>query len=51
MFTGWNYVYRVEFQARGSPHIHWLFWIKDTPQFKDDADEKGMHSLINIYHA
>ena len=26
------FFYRVEFQQRGSPHIHALFWIKDAPQ-------------------
>ena len=27
-----DYFYRVEFQQRGSPHIHGLFWIKNAPQ-------------------
>ena len=26
-----DYFYRVEFQQRGSPHIHMLIWIKDAP--------------------
>ena len=42
-----NYFYRIEFQARGSPHIHSIFWIdgapdldtvegrRDAPQFID----------------
>ena len=25
-----DYFYRVEFQQRGSPHIHALFWVKDA---------------------
>ncbi|KAK0151948.1 ATP-dependent DNA helicase PIF1 [Merluccius polli] len=33
-----DYFYRVEFQARGSPHIHMLVWIKDAPEFEDDPD-------------
>ena len=28
-----DYVYRVEFQKRGSPHIHGLFWTHDAPQY------------------
>ena len=27
-----DFFYRVEFQQRGSPHIHALFWVKDAPQ-------------------
>ncbi|KAL6485916.1 hypothetical protein MHYP_G00053080 [Metynnis hypsauchen] len=30
--------YRVEFQARGSGHIHCLFWIKDAPEYGKDDD-------------
>ncbi|XDV19594.1 hypothetical protein PO909_025040 [Leuciscus waleckii] len=33
-----DYFYRVEFQARGSPHIH-LVWIKDAPEFEKDSDK------------
>ena len=28
-----DYWYRVEFQARGSPHIHMLVWVKNAPKF------------------
>lgn len=27
-----DYFHRVEFQQRGSPHIHALFWVKGAPQ-------------------
>ena len=27
-----DYFYRVEFQQRGSPHMHCLFWVKDAPK-------------------
>ena len=33
-----DYFYRVEFQQRGSPHIHALFWIKDAPVYGTDPD-------------
>ena len=29
-----DFFYRVEFQQRGSPHIHALFWVKDAPQYE-----------------
>ena len=35
-----DFFYRVEFQQRGSPHIHCLFWVKDAPEFDKDTDEE-----------
>ena len=34
-----DYFYRVEFQQRGSPHIHILIWIEGAPVFKQDSNE------------
>ena len=34
-----DWFYRVEWQARGSPHIHCLFWIKDAPILGKDSDQ------------
>ena len=34
-----DWFYRVEWQARGSPHIHCLFWIKDAPVLGKDSDQ------------
>ncbi|KAL6455400.1 hypothetical protein MHYP_G00361440 [Metynnis hypsauchen] len=35
-----DYFYRVEFQQRGSPHTHCLFWVENSPQIdKDDDDD------------
>ena len=34
-----DYMYRVEFQQRGSPHIHMMIWIKDAPQYEVDSNE------------
>jgi hypothetical protein len=28
-----DYTYRVEFQSRGSPHIHCLLWFQDVPDW------------------
>lgn len=35
-----DWFYRVEYQQRGSPHIHMLIWLKDAPQFGTDSDAK-----------
>ena len=29
-----DYFWRVEFQQRGSPHIHSLWWVEDAPDIK-----------------
>ncbi|KAL0198839.1 hypothetical protein M9458_007379, partial [Cirrhinus mrigala] len=34
-----DFFYRVEFQLRGSPHIHCLFWVKDALEFEKDQDQ------------
>ena len=31
-----DYFYRVEFQQRGSPHIHMLMWIDGAPKYKQN---------------
>ena len=35
-----DYLYRVEFQKRGSPHIHMVIWIKDAPKYASDSDRE-----------
>ncbi|XP_070540155.1 uncharacterized protein [Ptychodera flava] len=43
-----DYFYRVEFQQRGSPHTHCLFWVKDAPKVdKDDDDD--VTSFVDKY--
>ena len=34
-----DYVIKIEFQMRGSPHAHCLLWVKDAPQINQDSDE------------
>ena len=34
-----DWFYRVEFQQRGSPHIHMLLGIEGAPKFGQDSDE------------
>ena len=39
-----SYFYRIEFQARGAPHVHSLLWLKnakgeDAPSFWSENEE------------
>ena len=38
-----DYIYRVEFQQRGSPHIHLIAWVENSPKYQvnsvDDITE------------
>ena len=34
-----DFFYRVEFQQRGSPHIHMLQWNKNAPQFDTNSED------------
>ena len=34
-----DYTIRIEFQARGSPHAHTIWWMKDAPKLGADSDE------------
>ncbi|XP_070561973.1 uncharacterized protein [Ptychodera flava] len=43
-----DYVYRVEFQHRGSPHIHMLVWVKDSPLY-DTADNEEIENYVDTY--
>ena len=33
-----DWFYRVEYQQRGSPHIHILIWLENAPTFGEDFD-------------
>ena len=43
-----EYVIRIEFQARGSPHAHTLIWIKDAPKL-GHSPEEDVKSFIDKY--
>lgn len=32
-----DFFYRIEFQKRGSPHVHMLLWIKDAPNIESNG--------------
>ena len=40
--------YGVEFQQRGSPHIHALFWVKGAPAYGKASDDTVVH-FVNKY--
>lgn len=33
-----DWFYHVEYQQRGSPHIHMIVWLQGAPQFQVDSD-------------
>lgn len=33
------YFYRIEFQHRGSPHVHMVLWLKDAPVYDQNNEE------------
>ena len=43
-----DFFYRVEFQQRGSPHIHGLFWVKEAPQYEKSSNEEIV-SFVDKY--
>ena len=43
-----EYFYRIEFQQRGSPHVHALVWVEGAPKLDDDKDEE-VEEFIDQY--
>ena len=43
-----DYFYRVEFQQRGSPHIHMLVWIENAPTLETNS-EKEIVQFVDQY--
>ena len=35
-----DFFYRVEFQQRGSPHIHMLVWIENAPTLEKNSEKE-----------
>ena len=35
-----DHVIKIEFQAMGSPHAHYLLWVKGTPHTNNDSNEE-----------
>ncbi|CAB3983616.1 ATP-dependent DNA helicase PIF1 [Paramuricea clavata] len=43
-----DWFYRVEYQQRGSPHIHMLIWLENAPVFGVDKDEDVVAYIDSI---
>ena len=43
-----DWFYRVEYQQRGSPHIHMLIWLDRAPEFQVKSDAKVTGFIDNI---
>ena len=44
-----DYFARVEFQARGSPHLHIFLWITDAPNFESTENTHLLKEFIDRY--
>ena len=44
-----DYFWRVEFQQRGSPHIHSLWWVEDAPDIKTVEGRRNAPGFIDKY--
>ena len=43
-----DYFYRVEFQQRGSPHIHMLAWITGAPKYGENDNEEVIDYINQV---
>ena len=43
-----DFFYRVEFQQRGSPHIHMLAWIEGSPKYSENEDEEVVEYVDRV---
>ena len=44
-----NFFWRIEFQLRGTPHVHSLWWIKDAPDLDTKAGSQSAPEFIDRY--
>ena len=44
-----DFFWRVEFQQRGSPHIHSLWWVKDAPNLDTTEEKRRAPAFINRF--
>ena len=44
-----DYFLRVEFQLRGSPHVHSLWWVKDAPDLQTVEGLRAVLGFIDKY--
>ena len=46
-----DYVIKIKFQMRGSPHAHCLLWVKDAPKIDKDPDDVVCAFIEQIHHS
>ncbi len=44
-----HFAERVEFQARGSPHIHAVYWVKGAPDPENPENEEQVVAFHDKY--
>jgi len=44
-----DYFWRIEFQLRGSPHVHSLWWVKDAPNLQTVEGLRAAPDFIDQY--
>ncbi|XP_037811885.1 uncharacterized protein LOC119603786 [Lucilia sericata] len=42
-----KFYWRIEFQQRGSPHVHGIYWIENSPQL-NISDQNSFPAVINF---
>ena len=43
-----DWFYRVEYQQRGSPHIHMLIWLENAPEYGVNDDDEVVAFIDSI---
>ena len=43
-----DWFYRVEYQQRGSPHVHMLIWMECAPKFQEQSDKEVIEFINKI---
>ncbi|XP_061193259.1 uncharacterized protein LOC133201473 [Saccostrea echinata] len=43
-----DFFYRIEFQQRGSPHVHMIVWIENAPKYHESS-EKEIVNYVDKY--
>jgi hypothetical protein len=44
-----RFFWRVEFQMRGSPHIHSLWWVENAPDIRTEEGKQALPEFVDKY--
>ncbi|XP_062602358.1 uncharacterized protein LOC134264070, partial [Saccostrea cucullata] len=42
-----DFFYRIEFQQRGSPHVHMIVWIENAPKYHENTEQEIVNYVDN----